>query len=210
MEKTVHIRCKNNNQTKCYPLGTSLQDVAKDMDIKLDNPILGAYVNNQLTELSYQVYQSKQVEFIDITKPDGMRMYIRSLSFVLYKACHELFPEATLHIEHSVSKGTYCSLQNTHAEMTIEDVFLIRERMQSIVNKNYPFLRCEAETEEVISLFEDKNQLDKTALLKHRGQLYSSYYKLNGHVGNYYGYLVPSTGYLQVFDLIKYYSYNFV
>ncbi len=206
MGKTVHIKCLNNNQTICYPIGTTLKEVAEDMKINLRHTIIAAFVNNRLAELSYELYHSKQIEFIDITHPDGMRMYIRSLSFVLYKASKDLFPNTSLRIEHSVSKGTYCTLQNHNGKLDIDEVLAIGERMREIIDEDIPFIRRERETPEVIAMFESKGHFDKTALLKHRGQVYSSYYKLDGCLGTYYGYLVPSTGYLKKFDLIKYYE----
>ncbi len=206
MKRTVQIKCINNNKSKEYALGTSLTEVAKDMGIQLSNPIIGAYVNNKLTELSYEIYHPKNIRFIDITEPDGMRMYIRSLSFVLSKAVKDIYPDAELRIEHSVSKGTYCSLENLQEELTMPDVITIGQRMREIIKDDLPFERKEEESEKVIQKIEEQNQNDKTALLKHRGQVYTSYYQLEEHIGIYYGYLVPSTGHLQVFDLIKYYN----
>ncbi|MBK3517173.1 nucleoside kinase [Carboxylicivirga marina] len=202
--KTVHIKCLNNGKAGCYKVGTPLEEIAKDLGIKLKTPILGAYVNNKLRELSYEVYHPKTIEFIDITRPDGMRMYIRSLSLVLYKAVDELYPKAQLRIEHSVSKGTYCSVEGE--ELNIDDVLRINKRMKEIIASDTPFIHRQEESEEVITRLEQQNQHDKTELIRHRGQLYTSYHQLEKHIGLYYGYLVPSTGYLKVFDLIKYYN----
>ncbi len=206
MQRTVHVKCINNNSSKCYPLGTNLLDIAKDLQVQLPNQILGALVNNKLTELTYEIYHPKTIEFIDYTHPEGMRMYIRSLSFLLYKAVDDLYPGAQLRIEHSVSQGIYCEVHHTKTELTIQDVLEIGQHMRDTVNQDLPFIRREEETEAVIKLFEAQNQPDKTALLKHRGHLYTPYYKLDGHVGIHYGYMVPSSGYLQVFDLNKYYN----
>jgi len=205
MKRSINIKCLNNNQQKEYPLGTTLQQVAEDMNIKLQNPILGAYVNNTISDLSYELYHPKNIRFIDITDPDGMRMYIRSLSFVLSVAVKKLYPHATLRIEHSVSKGTYCSLENIE-ELHMTEVLEIGDKMRQIIKADIPFIQKEEESDDVIQLFEAENQFDKTALIKHRGQVYSTYYTLDDYAGMYYGYLVPSTGYLQVFDLIKYYN----
>lgn len=206
MKRTIAIKCLNNNSNKFYPLGTTLQEVAEDQNIKLNNPILGAYVNNKLAELSYEIYKPKNIRFIDITEPDGMRMYIRSLSFVLSKAVKDLYPSATLRIEHSVSKGTYCSLENTGVEITINEVIEIGDKMREIINADLPFIRKDEESENVIKLFQSQGQHDRTDLIQHKGQVYTSYYQLDDHIGAYYGYLVSSTGYLKVFDLIKYYN----
>nr|WP_321453033.1 nucleoside kinase [uncultured Carboxylicivirga sp.] len=205
MKRSIKIKCLNNKIQKEYPLGTNLQQVAEDLNIELQTPILGAYVNNTLTDLSYELYHPKNIGFIDITSPDGMRMYIRSLSFVLSVAVKQLYPNATLRIEHSVSKGTYCSLENIE-ELQMTEVLEIGDKMRELINADLPFIQHEAESDEVIKLFESENQDDKTALIKHRGQVYTTYYTLGDHAGMYYGYLVPSSGYLKVFDLIKYYN----
>lgn len=206
MRRTVHVKCLNNNTSKCYPLGTTLDEVAKDLKISLANPIIGAFSNNRLKDLSFELYHPQNIRFIDHTEPDGMRMYIRSLSFVLSKAISELYPDAKLRIEHSVSKGTYCSLENAEIEITMEDVLEIGKRMRQLIDADLPFVHREEETNEVIKRLEKQSQEDRIALIKHRGEVYTSYYMLDGQIGTYYGYLVPSTGYLKVFDLIKYYN----
>ncbi len=204
--KTIRIKCLNNGQIKEFKRGTSLREIKDIFGIELPNRVLGAMVNNQLAELAYEVFNPKNVEFIDITHPDGMRMYIRSLTFVLYKAISEVIPEAQLHVEHSVSKGIFCKLYNINKEPTIQDIFTIGRRMRDIVEADMPFIRKEKETHKVVKILEEHGLHDKATLVRDRGQVYSSYYKLDGHVDMLYGYLVPSTGYLQVFDLNKYYT----
>ena len=204
--KTIRIKCLNNGQTKEFKRGTSLTEMKDIFGIELPNRVLGAMVNNQLAELSYEVFNPKNVEFIDITHPDGMRMYIRSLTFVLYKAIGEVISEARLRVEHSISKGIFCKLCDIDKEPTIQDIFTIGRRMRDIVEADMPFIRKEKETHKVVKILKEHGLHDKAKLVEERGQVYSSYYKLDGHVDVLYGYLVPSTGYLDVFDLNKYYT----
>jgi uridine kinase len=206
MNNTITITCVNSGTTREIRKGTSLYDVIKDFDVKMGNPILGALVNNVLEELTFLVFHPVTIQFIDITHPDGMRMYVRGLSFVLYKATNELFPTSHLRIDHSVSKGMYCNVNIPDYELTFQDILAIKVRMQEIVDADLPFIRIEEETEEVIRKFEAHGLTDKINLLQHRGQYYSSYYKMDGHIDAFYGYLVPSTGYLKVFDLNKYFN----
>ncbi len=206
MNNTITITCVNSGNTREISKGTSLYDVIKDFDVKMGNPILGALVNNVLEELTFLVFHPVNIQFIDITHPDGMRMYVRGLSFVLYKSINELFPASHLRIDHSVSKGIYCNVTIPDYELTPQDVIAIKLRMQEIVDADLPFIRMEEETVEVIRKFEAQGLTDKINLLKHRGQNYSSYYKLDGHIDAFYGYMVPSTGYLKVFDLNKYFN----
>ncbi|MCW3804048.1 nucleoside kinase [Plebeiibacterium marinum] len=205
MGQKVKIRCINNNTYKKYNRGITLEDIAKDQGVSLRGKVLGALVNNKLEQLSFEVFNPLTIEFIDITHPDGMRMYIRSLSYLLYYAIEEVLPGVKLRVEHSVSKGVYCELQGCD-EVTVDNVNSIVEYMRSLIEKDLPFLYHEKETPNVIKRFKQYGFEDKIGLLESRGQSYSSYYSLNGSIASFYGYLVPSTGYLEVFDVNKYYN----
>ncbi len=205
MGQKVKIKCINNNTYKKYSRGITLKEIAEDQNIKLRSRILGALVNNKLQALPFEVFNPLTVEFIDITSPDGMRIYIRSLSFLLYHAIETLLPGVKLRVEHSVSKGVYCELQGLD-EINVEKVAEIVDYMRSLVQKDIPFVHCKKETERVIKLFKKNGFEDKIGLLESRGQSYSSYYELGESIGSFYGYLVPSTGYLDVFDVNKYYN----
>lgn len=205
--ESINIYCENTNIEKSYPFGTTLQDVIIDQKIDIGNPILGAMVNNTLKELDYLVYKPKTVRFIDYRHPDGKRMYMRSLSFVLFKAAVDLYPDEKLQIEHAVSNGLYCELgkiitDDAHINMVEQ----LRIRMQEIIEQDIPFTREEIRTEYALRLFEEFGLDDKCTLMRTRKQFYSSVYKLDNVVNYFYGYLLPSSGYLKKFDLVKYYE----
>lgn len=205
MAKYTKITCLNNNTTNKFKQGTSLTQIAQELDVKTEYRILGARVNNKLTELSYCIYNPKFVEFIDITNIDGHRMYQRSLSFVLMKATRDIFPNAQLKIEHSISKGFYCELVKD-TETTADDVLKIAERMRELIKADLPFKRKQIPTEEAIKKFRENNLPEKARLFDSRPTLFTSVYKLDNQIDYFYGFLVPSTGYLEVFDLIPYYD----
>ena len=205
----LQIRCKNNNVTKSFPEGTSLLDVYQEFadDVKLPYPVVSAKVNNVSQGLKFRVYQNRDVEFLDAREGSGHRVYVRSLSFLLYKATQDLFPGSKLFIEHSLSRGYYCNFKkkNTGGEkVTDEDVAKIKARMQEIVSLDMPFRRTEATTDEVIRVFTERGFQDKVKLLETSGHIYSDYYTLGDTVDYYYGPLVPSAGYLTVWDLERY------
>lgn len=205
MAQKVKIRCINNGSYLKYYRGTTLQEIAEDQNITLRSRVLGALVNNELQYLGFEIFHPKTVEFIDITHPDGMRMYIRSLSFLLYDAIEKTLPGTKLRVEHSVSNGVYCELDGNE-EITVEEVSRIVDYMREQVQKDIPFKYVQKETEKIIKLFSKFGFEDKIGLLESRGQCYSSYYELNDSIGSFYGFLLPSTGYLQVFDVNKYYN----
>ncbi len=201
----IEIKCINNQTYKEYTRGTTLSKIAKDQKIVLRSTILGALVNNKLEELPFEVFHPKTIEFIDITHPDGMRMYIRSLTFLLYYAIEKVLPGTKLRVEHSVSKGVYCKLEGKD-DVTIEEVVSIVDFMRKTVEDDIPFVFQQKETPKVIELFKKSDFKDKIGLLENKGGSYSSFYQLNDMIGSFYGYLVPSTGYLSVFDVNKYYN----
>lgn len=205
MNELIKITCLNVGLSKEYKLGTSLQEIAEDLKIQLKYPILGARVNNKLEELTYRIYNPKFIEFIDITNVDGHRMYQRALSFVLMKAVSDLYPQGKLKIEHSISKGFYCELDKV-PPLNPEDVLLIADRMRQIVKSDLPFTRIQLPTNEAIKEFEEHNLSEKSKLFKTRTTLFTSVYSLDNQIDYFYGYLLPSTGLLEVFDLIPYYD----
>jgi len=203
---TVEVIIKNLNIRKKYPQATTLKEIADDLNLKLTYPIIGALVNNKTKDLSYTVFNPKTIKFIDLTHPDGMRMYVRSLSFILIKAAKKLYPDAQLKIEHSVSNGYYCEFANLNKELTIPDILELRNEMQKIVDANIPFEKEKILTSEAIEIFEKYGYDGKVILLKTRKSLYSTVYKLDGLHDYFYGVLVPSTDYIKVFDIFKYYE----
>ena len=200
----LQIRCKNINITKSFPEGISLLDVYQAMadEIKLPSPVVAAKVNNTAQGLKFRLFQNRDVEFLDVTNGTGMRVYVRSLCFVLYKATCDLFPGSKLFIEHPLSRGYYCNFKKKGTDpLTEEDVKRICQRMQEIINLDLPFRRTEATTEEAIRVFKERGFADKVKLLETSGQIYSDYYMLGDTVDYYYGPLVPSAGYLTVWGL---------
>lgn len=204
----IEVRCKNINITRSFAEGTTLLDVFKGFpELDFPYPPMSARVNNSSQGLKFRVYQSRDVEFLDIRTWGGMRAYVRSLCFVLYKASQDVFPDSRLYMEHPISRGYFCNFRKADGS-TAEpsDVERIARRMREIVDADMPFSRREAVTEDAIAIFRKQGFSDKVRLLETSGQPYCDYYMLDGTVDYYYGPLVPSTGYLTVFGLEKYYN----
>ena len=201
----LQIYCKNNKETRDFPEGTSLLEIYQGFNLTMLYGPVSAKVNNKVENLGFRIYYNKDVEFLDITSASGMRTYVRSICFVLSKAIHDLYPTGSFSVEHTVSKGYYCQV-HIGREIELEDVERIRNRMHELIAANLPFVRNERRTEEVIKLFEKEGRKDEVKLLGTSGQLYSYYYQLDDYIDTYYGSLVPSTGYIKNFDLIKYYD----
>lgn len=201
----LQIYCKNNNSTREFPEGSSLLDIYNGFNLAMPYGPVSAKVNNKVESLDFRVYYNKDIEFLDITSSSGMRTYVRSLFFILVKAIEELYPQGSISLEHPISKGYFCKL---HIDRTIglDDVQRIKQKMQEIIAADIPYTRTESHTEEVVRLFEKRGMMDKARLLDTYGQLYSYYYQLGDTVDCYYSSLVPSTGYIRMFDIVKYYD----
>ena len=201
----TEIRCKNTGQKLTVPTGSSLLDVFPMTGIKMEyGPVL-AKVNNKVEGLKYRVYKDKDVEFLDITSPAGMRAYTRSLFFVLCKAVHDLFPRGSVVIDIPVSNGYYCDL-HIGRDLTLLDADHIRRRMQEIIDAAMPIHRFERPTEEAIEIFQAVGAHSKVKLLETLGRLYTTFYDIDGYSDYFYGALLTNTSQLYLFGLEKYYD----
>ena len=202
----IAIECTNNGQTKEYALGTSLMQIAEDLQISLSYPILAARVNNVVKSMHYEIYKKKVVTFIDASDPDGFRVYERSLYFMLYKAVKDLYPGQSIVIKHSISGGKYCEFEDPDFKASPEVAAAVEKRMRELVAENLPFERREVRTEEAVKLFEAEGLYSKRDLVRSRRQLYASVYSLGDCINYFYGFLAPSTGYISVFGVKTYES----
>ena len=206
MLRTINVRCKNTGKTHRVPAGFTMEEVYDMLEINLPYECTSVKVNNKTEGLHYTIYNDKDIEFIDITNPSGMRTYTRSLFFVLYKAVCEVYPQARLRIDTPVSNGYYCRLSGLPAGVNGDVVVALRNKMRAIIDANLPYHRITAPTDEAIALFRQHRLEDKAQLLEGSGLLYTTYYTLGGTPDYFYGSLLINTGQLQLFDLVPYYD----
>ena len=197
-------------------LGDFSDEVCKtvtDEKTGVEYPVLAALVDHKLKELDYRLSMSHEVEFIGYNHPDGRRTYLRSLCFVLQNAVRELFPDKVLIIDHSLPSGLYCNIcdvelredgRRVPVRLSDADLAAIKKRMHEIVAADMPFVKKKMEASAAEALFEKNNQPDKAELQKSLGKFICSVYFLDGQVDTFHGPLLPSTGYLKVFDLLPF------
>ena len=200
ISELIQIRCKNNKKNENVEMGSTLFDIFPKLNLKMVHGPLSAKVNNKVEGMHYRVYRNKEVEFLDITSPSGMRTYTRTLFFVLCKAVHDLFKSSLVVIEFPVSNGYYCNVQ-LGRPLLAEDAAKIKQRMQEIIDSKMPIRRFEQPTEDVIALFKEKGDEAKVKLLQSTGMLYSVYYAIDDYVDYYYGSLLTNTSQLYLFGL---------
>lgn len=187
--------------------------VVKDDRTGVEYPVLAALVDHKLKELDYKLAMTHEVEFIGYNHPDGRRTYLRSLCFVLQNAVRELFPDKVLVIDHSLPSGLYCKVIETRKQedgrcrtlaLTQDQLASVKSRMQEIVSADMPFRKEKMDAVTAEKMFEENNQPEKAELQKSLGKFICSVYFLDGHADTFHGPLLPSTGYLKVFDLLPF------
>ena len=198
----IQVFCKNTGTYRKYPEGTSLLQMLPDFEFSQPHPIVSAKVNNVSQGLKFKVYKSKDIEFVSIGEASGMRVYCRSLCFLLYKASCDVFPGSKLYIEYPISNGYFCHLhKEDDSPLTKDDIALLEKKMREIVEADVPFHRYDVQTEKVLKIFRDEGYEDKVKLLETNEEVYMDYYKLEDTIDYYYGRLVPSTGYLKIWGI---------
>lgn len=206
MKQVIQIRCKNNKKTQKVAIGSTLFDIFSEIGLEMSHGPISCKVNNKVEGMHYRVYNSKDLEFLDMTSSSGSRAYTRTLFFVLCKAVKDIFPASPdVIIDIPVSNGFYVDVR-LGKELTEEVVGKLRNRMQEIIDAHMPIRRCMVPTEDAIALFQEKGDVEKVKLLKTSGSIYTTYYKIGDYVDYYYGTLLTNTSELYLFGLEKYYD----
>lgn len=215
MDATITIYCKNTHTYNEVPRGISLIELKDLLHIQLPYPIIAAHVNYKVENLDFRLYKPKDVEFLDASTPSGMRAYVRTLGMVLACAVNELYPKMDLRVEHPISKGYYCTLQWHVAKdedlenkkeppvITPEIVKAIKARMQSIISENRPIYEEEKQTKEVIRMFAERYN-NESSIFETLGNPYCRYFRMGDFIDYYTNVLLPSSGYINVFDLVPF------
>ena len=206
MKQVIQIRCKNNKKTQKVAIGSTLFDIFSEIGLEMSHGPISCKVNNKVEGMHYRVYNSKDLEFLDMTSSSGSRAYTRTLFFVLCKAVKDIFPTSPdVIIDIPVSNGFYVDVR-LGKELTEEEVGMLRNRMQEIIDARMPIRRYMVPTEDAIALFQEKGDVEKVKLLKTSGSIYTTYYKIGDYVDYYYGTLLTNTSELYLFGLEKYYD----
>ncbi|MCQ2325653.1 MAG: nucleoside kinase, partial [Paludibacteraceae bacterium] len=203
MEHTITIYCKNTKSYHEVERGISLTQLKEQLHIKLKYPVIAARVNYKLENLDFLLYKPKDVEFLDISSHSGRRCYVRTLIMVFGCAVHELYPDADLRIEHPICKGYYCTLQGK--ALTTEMVQAIKERMLQIIQEDRKIYEMEKQTKEVIRIFAQQTD-GKATLFRTLGNPYCRYFRMGDYNDYYMSVLMPSSGYINIFDLEPYHD----
>lgn len=215
--ENIRIYCENDGKYHSFPAGTTLKEISDSLCSEVTDrhgtafPVLAALVDHRLKELEFRPVMPHKIEFIGYNHPDGRRTYIRSLCFVLQNAVRRLFPDKVLCIDYALPSGLYCEIRESACSdegkplirfVTDEEIMKLRDEMQSIIDRDLPFRKMKISGEEAEKSFLANGQKDKALLVRSLGRYIYSAYTLDGNTDTFYGPLLPSTSYLQYFDLI--------
>lgn len=201
---TVHVTLPNN-RTFEGPVGTTVETFLKAAFPDPKAPLIAALVNGQLRELTYALKRDSDVEPIDLSHSDGVRIYRRSLSFLMMAAARRILPGVEIFVDHSLPFGGYfCEVRNREP-LTSTELAAISAEMQRMIDADIPIARKSIPLEEALGIFQSRNELDKVQLFQGRERNkkdYLQWYILDEYQDYFHGYMVPSTGYLQYFGLL--------
>jgi uridine kinase len=179
--------------------GTGLVEMIPRLG-SFDYKPLAARVNNHFRDLNYQIKKDSKIEFSDLRDSDGQKVYQRSLSFVFIRAAREIVEDAKVYIEHSLGNGIYCEIK-TKEILDQLMVDKIKNRMLEIIKEKEPLTLSILTKQEAINLFEKTGMNDKKELLEYSTENKISIYRCGWLLDYFYGYMVPDTSYLNLFDI---------
>ncbi|SCX18818.1 uridine kinase [Lachnospiraceae bacterium YSD2013] len=195
-----------NGQTCEVPEGTPFEEVAKKYQHEYRNTIALVKDNGKIKELFKTVKGDSNVEFITLDDSIGHKTYARSAIMLMVKAAYDVFGKdcnARVKVEFVIGNGYYCSPKGSLV-LTTEKIKAVKERMLELVKQNIPYMKQTLSRDDAIALFTKYNFEDKVSLFKYRRSSSVNVYRLEDYYDYYYGYMVPSTGYVKWFDLIPY------
>lgn len=187
-------------------MGVTLLDLAKSKQPEYKDKIILAKVNGKLKELSGNVNETDNVEFVTVATTIGNDTYKRSVTFLMLKAIQKVDKENKIKkvvVEYSISKGLYCTFDG---DFKPDDGFIsaVKKEMLDMVKAELPINKTLTPLSEGLKIFEENGMTDKTALFKFRRSSFVNIYDLDGYKDYFYGYMAPSTAGLDVFDIFLY------
>ena len=193
-------------ETKQYPLDTTFQQIADEYQKQFENKIVLVKFQNDLKELSQSVLRDGSLEFVTADQKPGKDTYRRSLTLLMETAAWKLYPNLELLVQHSIGQGYYCEFRHKDAICVPDRTMLssLKEKMQDFVKADLPIIKYNMNTQDASARFREMGRMDKVRLMRYRRSSRVNVYELQGFPDYYYGYMVPSTGYLEYFDLLLY------
>lgn len=205
MEKEMY-NVQIGDEIRQYKSGTTYRQIAEEWQEQYENDIVLVFVNGRLQELFKTLKEDCIIRFETTGDPIGHKTYKRSMSLMLVKAIYDVAEVDTIQkvrVHYSVSKGYYCTIDG-NVNLNQEFLARVEARMQEMVSVDMPINKRTIHTSEAIALFGQHGMYDKERLFRYRRVSKVNIYSMNEFEDYYYGYMVPSAGYLKYFKLFLY------
>jgi uridine kinase len=200
------IQVEIDGETKQITKGISLLELSKQYQKNYKDDIILAFVNNRLRELFKTVDKECNIRFVTTADDAGHKTYVRGLTLVMIKAIYGVIESDKINkvsVDYTIGNGLYCQIKMEDT-LTEAQCKAIKDKMQSIIDNDYPFVKRSIGTHDAIELFNQYGMYDKERLFRYRRVSKANIYNLEGFEDYYYGYMPPSTGMLKYFDFSQY------
>ena len=192
--------------------GTTLEQLAKQLQKKEEPVILLAYMDGNLTELFTEIKKDCHVRFVTLKEQAGYMAYKRTATFIFLKACEDLLGkgESTkIAIDYSIGNSIFCDFSSM--ERVVDDKFAhsIQKRMEQLYESDLPITKRSLDTDQASRYFDSVGFKGKRELFKFRRESKTNIYSMDGYDNYFYGYMAPSTGYIPTF-LVSAYQHGVV
>jgi len=200
----AQVKVTLNDKEFMVEKDTRIIDFMNSFGIQNPSPVLGAIVNNESRSLRHKLDVDANIKFIDYNSSEGVSIYRRSLLFLFIKVCEELYPESHVVVGHSINKGVFCELKNCPESINEELRKKIEERMRELIAEKIPFIKSKVTKEEAKNIYMSLQQPDKIGVIDSLDMDMITIYSCGEWNDYFYGYLVPNSGFLTIFELRLY------
>ncbi|MBM7453229.1 uridine kinase [Acholeplasma morum] len=180
--------------------GTTLEQLKKQLNLEA----YAATVNNRIRELTFPLTKNSEVQFLDLTDRDAVRIYESTLRYVISMAVKNLYPEVSVKFNYSVSRAILGILDNLDHKLDRNTIKSIDSEIQRIIEQDLPIERKTIDLDEAIEMYRSHGYLDKVNILKYRDEDKVNMYTCEEYFNYMFGYMLPSTGYLKEYALSLY------
>ena len=182
--------------------GSKVVDVFKEEIEKSNKKIIGCMVNNEVKSLDYKLEEESNISLIDVTNKDGKRIYVRGLLYIMGKAFSETYKDALLTVDYQLNNAMLCEVDNM--EVTDEMINKVKNKMIEIIKKDIPIIKKEMTKEEAEEFYNREKTLKGKLQLDLKEDKDVTVYYCEDYFNYFYGVMPLSTGYIRIFDIIKY------
>ena len=195
-----------NGERKQYPKGTRYEEIAKEYQPLHKDMIALVIENGKIRELIKTVHKNCELSFLTISNEIGHKTYVRTAIMTLVKAVYDVLGKDNVKkvkVEFAIGQGYYCRVKMDE-KLTNYQVKKIGKRMNELAEQDLPITKKSYPMDDAMEIFHNNKMVDKEKLFRYRRSSFVNVYCLDGFYDYYYGYMLPSTGYLKYFDVMHY------